>query len=324
MNVRNLYPAPEKVSINNLHDNFPPVFEPVNEYLIPNAYINSYGYIFKNFRVIEETISYRHRSSIGLKNILSSYLFKKKMKVNQPAISIMNGWLDSFYHFTLESLIKLYVLREHIDSSTVVFHKNKDLKQFHKEWIEILNLKNVTFIDDNEIVETPLAISCTFTSRDLNHHNIVVPEFRNWILSRVENDNVQKYKKIFIGRKNARHRNILNLEEVRRFLEEKDFVYLEMENFNLKQQINIFRNADKIIALHGAALTHLCFAKPTANVIDLIHEDFNQLCFYKLAKVLGINYIMLGCAGSNIKEQSPGHQDLIIDLSKLEATIDKW
>ncbi len=208
MKIKEIYPAPEIVDIKIFTDNYPAILEPVNEYLVPNAYINSYGYIFKNFKVIEETISYRHRGSVGLKTILSNYLLKKKIKVNQPAISIMNGWLDSFYHFTLESLVKLYVLREHLDSATVVFHKNNDFKPFHREWIEILNLKNVTYISDNEVVETPLAISSTFTSRDLNHHNLIIPEFRNWVLQKVETKDSQVHKNIFIGRKNQTQKSV--------------------------------------------------------------------------------------------------------------------
>ncbi len=128
MKINNLYPAAPSVDIGNLQDNDPPVFEPINEYLIPNAYINSNGYIFKNFKVVKETVSFRHRDSVNVRNVISSYISKKKIKIKQPAISIMNGWNDSFYHFTLESLPKLFVLRKYIDSSTVIFTQNLELK----------------------------------------------------------------------------------------------------------------------------------------------------------------------------------------------------
>lgn len=319
MEITTLYPAPEFIDIGGLKDNDPPVYEPVEEYLIPNAYINSNGYIFKSFRPVKETVSFRHRDSVSLKNVLSNFLSKKKIRISEPAISIMSGWNDNFYHFTLESLPKLYVLRKHIDSATIIFPQN--LKQFHKEWTEILGLKNVTYLNSNEIVKTPLAISSTFTSRDLNHHNLVIPEFRDWILSKVESTDVTIFKKIFIGRKNSSHRRLLNLDKVKSFLEKKGFTYLEMEDYDLKQQIRLFAGADEIVCLHGAALTHLCFAKPNTLVIDLIHEDFYQWCYLKLAKILKINYLQLRCAGDAESELLPGYRDIEVDINSLSPLI---
>lgn len=320
MKVRKLYPAPAFIDIGSLKDNDPPVFEEVNEYLIPNAYINSNGYIFKNFKTVKEIISFRHRESITLKNIISNYITKKIIKINKPAISIMNGWNDSFYHFSLESLTKLYILREHINSATIVFPQN--LKKFHSEWIEILGLKNITYIGNDEVVKTPLAISASFTSRDLNHHNLIIPEFRKWVLENIELLPSLNYKNIFIGRKNPMHRKILNLEEVKSILGKYNFVYLEMEDFSLKQQIKIFLEAEKIVALHGAALTNICFAKSGTKVIDLIHEDFDQWCYLKLANILNIKYNMLRCSGENNSNKLPGYKDLKVDINHLTSEIE--
>lgn len=319
MKSRNLYPAPAFVDIGDLQDNDPPVFEPVDEYLIPDAYINSNGYIYKKFKPLKETISFRHRDSVKWKNVLNTYLFKKKIKINRPAISILSGWNDNFYHFTLESLPKLYVLREHIGKSAIVFPKN--LKVFHKEWIKLLNLEDIIYIGDDEVVETPLAVSATFTSRDLNHHNTIIPEFSGWVLEKIEKIKCPEHKKIFIGRKNPRHRKLLNLDEVKRFLEKKGFVYLEMEDYDLPNQIKIFNNADQIICLHGAALTHLCFTQHNTRVVDVIHEDFYQWCFLKLSKILNINYVQLRCPGEKGSKKLPGYRDLEIDLNALSSIL---
>lgn len=323
MKTQNLYPAPALINIGDLKDNDPPVFEPVDEYLIPNAYINSNGYIFKNFKPVRQIISFRHRQTIRAKNVLASYLLKKKIKVLQPAISIMSGWNDNFYHFTLESLPKLFVLRKHIDTATIVFPKK--LKPYHTGWIKILDLENITYLGDDEVVQTPLAVSANFTSRDLNHHNLIIPEFRKWVLEKIGLDDSAGHTKVFIGRKNPAHRRLLNLDKIRSALEEKGFVYLEMEDFNLENQIKIFARAEKIVCIHGAALTHLCFAKPHTQVIDLIHKDFHQWCYLKLAKILSINYTMLECSGdASGDERLPGYRDLEADENELLSIINLW
>lgn len=319
MKKRNLYPAPEFIDIGELKDNDPPIFEPVNEYLISNAYINSNGYIFKNFQTVKETISFRHRNSVSFLSCVKNSLFKKKIEIDRPAISIMSGWGENFYHFTLESLPKLFVLKEHIDNATIVFPK--DLKRFQKEWIEILELKNITYLNDDEVLKTPLAITSTFTSRDLNHHNLIIPEFRKWILSKTHNKKSNCPEKIFVGRKNPFHRKLLNLDATKNFAEKKGFVYLEMEDYDLSDQINFFANADEIICLHGAALTHICFTKPGTKIIDLIHKDFYQWCYLKLAKVLGLEYYQLRCSGDNQEHLLPGYRDIEVDIDSLSALI---
>lgn len=320
MKINNLYPVAPSVDIGNLQDNDPPVFEPINEYLIPNAYINSNGYIFKNFKVIKETVSFRHRDSVNVRNVISSYISKKKIKIKQPAISIMSGWNDNFYHFTLESLPKLFVLRKYIDSATVIFPQN--LKNFHKQWIELLKLSNITYLSNNEIVNTPLAISSTFTSRDLNHHSLIIPEFRKWILEKNKGVKSLHYKKIFVGRKNSNHRKLLNLDEVKSLLKEKGFTYLEMEDYDLSQQINFFSEADQIVCIHGAALTHLCFSKKNTAVIDLIHNDFYQWCYLKLSQILKLNYLQFRCCGDEENDLLPGYKNIYVNVIKLAKLID--
>jgi capsular polysaccharide biosynthesis protein len=320
MQIKNKYPAPIFTDIGDLKNYNVPQIEPVNEYLIPNALINSFGYIFKNFRPVKEIMSFRHRNSITLKNILSVYR-KKRVKIGQPAISILHGWNDNFYHFTLECLPKLYVLKEHINNATIVFPKQE--QAFHRDWIKILALNNVVFLDSHEILSTPLAISCTFTSQDLYHHPLIIPEFREWILSHIRNKKEFAYKKIFVGRRGPK-RKLLNLDAVKSYLEHFGFIYLEMENFSLEQQIKIFASAEKIIALHGAALTHLCFAKPSIDVIDLMHKDHPQRCYLSLSKILNINYSIVECSSAENDKRIPENRDLIVDILKLSIAIKNW
>jgi hypothetical protein len=311
--VRNLYPAPKYSSTD-----WNP--EPVNEYLVPNAMVNSYGYIFKNFKLLKEIVQPRHRGDVGVKNTLAAYLLKKKRKTSQSAISILSGWQRNYYHFTLECLPKLYVLREHIENSTIIF--SKDASRFQLEWIKILGLKNVTFLDHSEILLTPLAISSEFTSRDLFHHHIIIPEFRKWIISKIKNPEEFSYKRIFVGRKNQGHRKVLNLPDVKSVLKEYSFEYLEMEDFSVEQQVKLFMSADLILAVHGAALTNLCFANPGTKVFDLVHEEFNQPCFAMLSEILNLQYETIPCSGDVNDNRAPGYKDVIIDIADLSELLD--
>jgi len=316
-----IYPPPALVDIGNNTDNDPPVFEPVEMYRVKNAIVTPYGYIVKNFRLLTKAVSFRHRSVLTLKNIALIVFFKKKVRVNQPVISITQGWYDGYYHFTLESLPKLFLLKDYLEEAVLVFPKKT--QQYHVEWLQLLGVRNILYLGDNEVAKTPLAITTSFPARDLNHHHIITPLFRSWVLSKISNKNSSGHQKIFIGRKNPRHRKLLNISDVTNFLTGKGFVYIEMEDFTVEDQVKLFYNATEIICVHGAALSNICFSKPGTKVLDMIHEDFQQWCFLKLAKILDINYSLLKCSGNNA-HPLPGYRDLEVNLQQLEERLNAW
>jgi capsular polysaccharide biosynthesis protein len=276
-------------------DNDPPIYEPIYEYHIPNAMVNGYGYITKNFRNIEEIVSPRHRGSLSFKSIVSNYLLKKKIRVNKSAISITNGWYDNFYHFSFECLAKLFLLKDHLPLSTVVLPKK--LSKFHLEWMDLLGVTDITYLEENQIVDAPLAISSNFPNRDLNYHHQLLLDFKQWVLEKFQIVNLSVGNKILVGRPEGSKRNLANIVELKNNLIPLGFTYVEMEDYTLIEQISIFRNANFIVAVHGAALTHLLFCKENTRILDLIHREYNVLCFYKLAKHLNLSYQMVKCIG---------------------------
>jgi hypothetical protein len=316
----NLYPSPRHIDIGNFIDNDKSVQEPIDAIFVENAYIGYYGYITKKFKNIEHIVSPRHRNTIPFKSIISTYILKKKIKISEPAISIMNGWYENFYHFSLECLVKIYILRNY--NGTIVFPSK--LHGFHKEWIAIFGLKNITYIEENEVVETPLAISSNFPNRDLNHHANILPEFRDWILSKVSSKNVLICNKIFVGRRTASKRNLTNQQELKIELAALGFFYIEMEDFSVEEQINIFRHADYIVGVHGASLSHLMFCKPNTKVIDLIHEEYHVFCFLKLSKILNINYDLIFCKGELTDKTQSGYTDFYAEIELIKNKVKKW
>lgn len=321
--VINLYPEAKNIDIGNRVDNDLPVFEKINLYKMPNSYISTFGYVIQGFHILKEGISYRHRTSISFKNVLSFVFLKRKIKIDNACLSITNGWADSYYHFTLECLPKLYLMRDFIEKSTLIFPSK--LTSFHKQWFDILNIHNIRLINEDEIVKAQVAITSNFSARDLNHHHLITPDFRDWVLSKIKQNKTTYYKKIFIGRKNPKFRILLNKENVIKMLNNYGFVYLEMEDFLVEEQVRIFNNAQQIICLHGAALSNICFCKPNTKIIDLMHEDFKQWCFLKLAIILNLNYSIIPCKDNNNQnDELPGYRDILVDIDVLEELVKTW
>jgi capsular polysaccharide biosynthesis protein len=327
MKKKLIYNAQNNIDLKNDLDEHPPTFEKVFKYEFENVIISPYGVVYYRFKHQDQLLYERHRNKNKLKNKLSAYFLKKKVKINQSVLIIANGWADSFYHFTMESLLKLFMMRDEINSSVVVFPKSF-LKKFHQEWFELLDVKNLILIDDTEVIKAKNAISTSFPARDLNHHHEVLPEFRDWVLTKMEDkrliDHTSKYpEKIFINRSKASFRRIINFEEIKPTLLSKGYVIIDLEDYNLVEQINYFYHAKKIIGIHGAGFTHIAFTK--ADVKDLIFISFHQNCFLKMAKTLNIDYNFIRCKGEENqacpKFSDLRHIDLIVNINELKRIL---
>lgn len=317
-----LFPPAEGVDLKGKSDNDPPVSEAVEIHILGKARVNYYGYVFQNGRVHEHFVSPRHRGSITFKNILSNYLRKKVTRINSPVISIANGWYDNYYHFTLEVLIKVFLLKDFLDEATIIFPSGTS--SFHRKWFEIVGLKNIRYINENEVVISPKVISCNFPNRDLNHHNLITPLFREWIIEHAKNSGFLDTPKfpsdLFIDRAKATYRKILNHPEVEQILEEAKITMINLEDLKLEDQINALYFAKRALFVHGAGLTNILFCAPETSIFDFCHRDFNQHCFHKLSVSLNLHYQRINCDG-NEAHDLPGYCDLYIPLDSLKEII---
>jgi capsular polysaccharide biosynthesis protein len=320
--VISLFPPAEPIDLKGFIDYDPPVHEAVEIHVLEKARVNYYGYVFQKGRVYEHFISPRHRGSITWKNQISNYISKKIIRMDSPVISIAHGWFDNYYHFTLEVLVKVFLLKDFLDSATVIFPSKTS--EFHRKWFELIGLKNIRYIEENEVVVSPKVISCNFPNRDLNHHHLITPLFREWIIEHAKNKGfleAPKFpSKLFIDRAKAAYRKILNHSEVESILTEAQIPLLNMEELTLEEQINALYFAKHVSFIHGAGLTNILFCNPETRVFDFCHKDFHQNCFYKLSIPLQLQYQLIKCE-ANIVHELPGYCDLYLPLDSVKEII---
>jgi capsular polysaccharide biosynthesis protein len=108
--------------------------------------------------------------------------------------------------------------------------------------------------------------------------------------SRCSNDSAI-YGKVYITRKNAKSRKIINEDELIPILLEANFKIVDMDLIGLKEQIEIMCDASMLISLHGAGLTHMLWMKKSASVFEIrAIDDSTNNCYFSLASDLGLDY----------------------------------
>ncbi|KAK9888726.1 hypothetical protein WA026_000952 [Henosepilachna vigintioctopunctata] len=105
----------------------------------------------------------------------------------------------------------------------------------------------------------------------------------------------RNHKKIhitFLSRE-TKYRKVLNENELVKKLKENEKYQVQKVNYNqqlpFKKQLEITRNTDIFIGIHGAGLTHLLFLPEWAAVFEIYNcEDPN--CYKDLARLAGVKY----------------------------------
>jgi len=99
--------------------------------------------------------------------------------------------------------------------------------------------------------------------------------------------------RLYLSRGGAKLRQPTNGEELEALLKGKNFTSFVADESNHREQIDRFHSADTIIAVHGAGLTNLIFARPGTRVIEIFPENFIKSTYWWISRQLGLHYTPL-------------------------------
>lgn len=108
-------------------------------------------------------------------------------------------------------------------------------------------------------------------------------------------------------------------------LERRGFVMLDPGTLSVQEQIDVFHNAEVIVAPHGAALTNITWSRPGVRVLEMFAGSYVHLGLWTIAEAIGgIHYRYLVGAGSLPEGKEPTGivDDIDIPADVVEATLD--
>ncbi len=97
-------------------------------------------------------------------------------------------------------------------------------------------------------------------------------------------------RRIYIDRRGSRLRPLTNENELVAALQSLGFTAVRLEAMPVADQIRLFRNAELIVAPHGAGLTNIGYARPGCILIELLMDAYVNWCFRHLAALMQVRY----------------------------------
>ena len=138
-------------------------------------------------------------------------------------------------------------------------------------------------------------------------------------------------KRIFISRKTAKGRRLVNEEELVPVLHRHGFAVLEMDKLPFAEQIGVFQQAEIVVGPAGAAFTLLCFCRPGTRVLSILcDEDTSGGALARMwetvSELKGLEFYLCCVQSPNthVSAATPYFSaDLVADVKLFEQLLEK-
>jgi capsular polysaccharide biosynthesis protein len=275
-------------------------------------------------------------------NVLYLKNKEKKILFFHRAFSLCGVHADVWSHFMIQYLPKLYYLNNihaFFDEKLTVLVPN----QTDKHLVEVLHafLKDkqqveIHMLQDDEVASCSELYSMESATQMIDHEsyvsyadmiipqqvamvikeNLVKPFLADYLTG-----NEKEGLKLFIRRKNAGYRNMINVDEVEQFFEKEGFLFIEPHLLSFQEKVTLFSQAEVVVGPYSSGFSNLIFSKQKTKVLMFsnLQRSFEPyLSFFD--QHFQLNFLTVTGADENAADS---HSSFYIPLEKVKAAYNQ-
>lgn len=232
---------------------------------------------YENWTLLAESSVWNPLVTQGHHGLIPKHGSKHKSEDNIGVFSSTKN----YFHWLLEDALQIMELA---NRGPLIF--NGPLTKFQKEFASMMNIPLIesqeNWIEPNSLLFAPRV---GFNAQGWDEK---VLDFSASVKKSIQL-NEDTPKTLYISRAGS-SRSIPNEEFLDEVLLKYDITKIQMEEMSLVNQINLFSNADTIIAAHGAALANLIWTKPNSRVLEIMNPNFYNNCYQEISVLFKLNY----------------------------------
>lgn len=249
-------------------------------------------------------------------------LLSQPKKVSGTVAYLTNVDPLNYYHWLCRTIPLLGKYQEFFDFSQIDFFYVGEfpLSNFHRESLARAGIKEDKILQKACTAERILAAISTrtnyFGSAPINQANYLFS--RGLFQKEIDIAKQRPPKRIYVQRGKVKRRKVVNEERVINLLASYGFEPVTMEDKTIKEQAEVFAQAEVIIAPHGAALTNLLFMQLGTKVIELLPYGYTNNCYYTMTNYGGGQYFYLQGKTTSQNSQQMHSLDILLDINELK------
>jgi hypothetical protein len=293
------------------------------------ANISPNGIIFKKGRVLAESFNYRQAFIEWLnwkgmlKFLVRNYALRRKQRIAGPAFWVIDNWRDAYFHWLLDALPRLYVVRDQLRKGTLLLPEEFRGSPYILPSLAPFTIESVRFGGENEVLQCEELLVPSHTAPSGNYNEEIVQGLRRFYHSYYGQGKYDSPARIYISRSKATRRKIVNENEVVEAVTEYGFSVVCLEDYSFDEQVKLILNARQVVSNHGAGLANMLFLPVGGSVLELRKSgDSHSNCYFALASALKLRYYYQLCRAANPAEDVVT-ANIFVDVSQLRGNLER-
>jgi capsular polysaccharide biosynthesis protein len=309
---------PSKTNFIRLAEIIPPIYAVE----IKNAFVSPFGIVYKNGLVVNESVYSMFKPHLFLLSFYKKIFLRKTVKIKGDCIVGHNSYYQNYYHWLLEAMPRLFLLKDKAPELTLIL--NSKAPNFIKQYVSFFEFKEIVYIEDDKIAYVDKIMFTTFTARGLAMHEPIIRNMVKWLFEINDiTQNSNQSKKIFITRKNVKHRRLINQDEVIAYLITKGFEIVTLEDLTIKEQMQLFADSKYVIGTQGAGMANMIYSTQGKLLITIIHEEHGDDAYFNQTSLNNTSCYYFQCKGVGNNEFK-NNDDIIVNMNNFIEVCEKY
>ncbi len=243
--------------------------------------------------------------------------------VGEPSRELQSAFVlpplgdPGFFNAVLNGLYNIAVRQAHFASLPIIvpYHRNPLIAR----WLDLCGVdgRDVIWGEEASRLTVRHAVVILNEGRLVNEN--VIGLIRSVVAHRVEPAPFGAAR-LYISRRKAAQRPLATEAAIEDALISRGFQVVTFETMSMQDQVRAMRDAEIIVAPHGAGLTNLVFAERARLLVELIPEGYHVRGFENLARRNGMDYC--GVFGRASQNQADASDSWTLPAQVLTATLD--
>lgn len=225
------------------------------------------------------------------------------------AVLVSHFWADNYAHTLLETASRFWAFETFVNvigDLPVIWDCEKP---WQKQVADILAPGRVIPLPANRVRFKRLCVPSFHSQLGSS------PQSIRWLRKRFGAPDTTGKKRILVSRADALERRVTNENEVLDLLKPMGFEPVLLTGMSVDEQRDLFREAEYVVAPHGAGCANMIFAGTGAKFIEFVPRSYQHHMFWRMAKWSGHWYGRLIC------EDGP-NKDMRVDLPALRRALE--
>ena len=294
------------------------------------------------YKVIEEMIPFGKLSKMTRLKLCALSCLPPSHTVESTLCSLINPWgrHNSYYHWFLDYLPVVFAVEKYVSltGKPVKLLVPSNLKEWQSKSLSLLGYERDSLLpftpgrgyisikarsvvaSSSHRCQTPASVHRTKAGVPFDAVSPgAVAELKERLSPKKSDLGAVLPQKILISRREATSRRLINEDEVLSLLSRHGFEAVTLDGLSLSTQIELFKNATHIVAVHGAGLTNILHSYQ-ASVLEIHSRDHGiRPDYFQIASLNRCKYFFYACESQGVEKDVSISINVIKDF--LDATL---